>query len=124
VVGVRYRIELQVVNGSGGESYLANSGGERRRIDVAVLCALQDLVRSRKGNDTNVLFLDEIFDTLDGAGIEAVVYLLSNFIHSAEDSIFVISHSSELKPYFDRVITLVKENKVTRLVEDGCMVAV
>ena len=116
------RIELQVVNGSGGEGYLANSGGERRRIDVAVLCALQDLVRSRKGKDVNVLFLDEIFDTLDGAGIESVVYLLGNFIQNEDDSIFVISHNSELKPYFDRVITMVKENKVTRLAEDGCMV--
>ncbi len=112
------RVELQVVNGSGGESYLANSGGERRRIDVAVLCALQDLVRSRRGKSANVLFLDEIFDTLDGAGIEAVVYLLGNFIHNNDDSIFVISHNSELKPYFDRVITVVKKDKITRLEEE------
>ncbi len=109
------RVELQVTNEAGGESYLANSGGERRRIDVAVLCALQDLVRSRKGNSANVLFLDEIFDTLDGAGIESVVYLLGNFIRNEDDSVFVISHNSELKPYFDKVITVVKENKVTSL---------
>lgn len=84
--GVSDAISLQVHGAGGGLGYKASSGGERRRVDVALLLAFA-------GEGT--LFFDEVFDALDSDGIEAVVRVLGEL--AVDRCVVVITHSDELK---------------------------
>ena len=68
------------------------------------------------GSRPNVLFLDEIFDTLDQAGTEKVIGLLHELSKSKE-SIFVVTHTKELKSYFQNHLVVVKKGKISRIKE-------
>lgn len=83
--GVSDAISLQVHGAGGGLGYRAASGGERRRIDVAVLLAFA-------GRGT--LFFDEVFDALDPAGVEAVAGVLAEL--SRDRCVVVITHNDDL----------------------------
>jgi DNA repair exonuclease SbcCD ATPase subunit len=98
----------------GGDSYESNSTGERRRIDLAISLALQDLVMSRANGRLNVLLYDEIFDGLDAVGCENAIQLLHDMQKSVE-TIYVITHNDILKSYFDKFLVVTKENGATRV---------
>lgn len=84
----RNKIDI-VVRGAGGGSYDRCSGGQRRRIDVAILLGLNLLASSLLGPGST-LFLDEVFDTLDADGIEAFASVLQEL--AEERCILLISH--------------------------------
>ncbi len=101
--GVSDAISLQVHGAGGGLGYKASSGGERRRVDVALLLAFAG---------TGTLFFDEVFDALDSDGIEAVVRVLGEL--AQERCVVVITHSDELKARVPHVAAWhVVEGKVT-----------
>lgn len=106
---VREKFTVEVVNTDGGSSYAANSSGEKKRVDIAINLALQSLVASRSNKKLNIVFMDEVFDSLDSSGIEHVTELLK-YIAEDVSSVFVISHNTELVGTFDNKITIVKEN--------------
>jgi DNA repair exonuclease SbcCD ATPase subunit len=83
--GVSDAISLQVHGAGQGHGYQACSGGERRRIDIALLLAF-----AGKGT----LFLDECLDALDIAGIEAVASVCEDL--AAERCVVLITHNEEL----------------------------
>jgi len=88
------------------------SGGERRRVELCQAFALRELVRNRGGHSIDLLILDEPFESLDAEGVEDVGKLLSTFSSS---TIFVISHLPVFRDVVDNVLTVVKENGVSRL---------
>lgn len=112
---MREKFALNVVNVSGGELYTANSGGERKRVDLAVNLALQDLISSRGTKKLNVAFYDEVFDALDETGCENVINLLRE-VSASRNSIFVISHNRTLTSHFDNSITVQKRGGYSTLV--------
>ncbi len=112
----REKFSLNINNANGGKSYISNSGGERKRIDVAVNMALQDLVAARSNKKLNIVFYDEVFDALDNVGCECVIELLQE-VSKDKSSVFVITHNDNLKSYFDNSITVVKKNKFSSLKE-------
>lgn len=72
-------------------SYENFSQGERQRIDLALLFAWRDIAREKNSVSTNLLILDETFDSsLDETGIEDLNMILNKFTN---ENIFVISHS-------------------------------
>lgn len=87
-------LSLEVLGAGGGEGYMASSGGERRRIDVALLFALADVARAAHGAARGDLWCDECFDALDADGTEAVVAVLREL--ARESKVVVISHSAAL----------------------------
>jgi DNA repair exonuclease SbcCD ATPase subunit len=93
-------------------SYSSLSAGERKRVDICALLALLDVLIVN-GKASGLLVLDELFDALDSAGIEAAVALIHELPH---DNIFVVSHNSELKSLFNYVITVEKEENGSRIV--------
>ncbi len=109
---VRDKFEVRVTNTVGGDSYKANSTGEKRRFDLAISLALQDLIMSRSNSKLNLLMYDEIFDGLDAVGCENAIQLLHD-IQKNFESIFVITHNDILKSYFDNVLEITKENGQT-----------
>lgn len=112
----REKFSLNINNTNGGKSYISNSGGERKRIDVAVNMALQDLVAARSNKKLNIVFYDEVFDALDNVGCECVIELLQE-VSKDKSSVFVITHNDNLKSYFNNSITVVKKNKFSSLKE-------
>jgi DNA repair exonuclease SbcCD ATPase subunit len=99
--GVSDCISLLVEGAGGGKGYRAASGGERRRIDVAVMFALASVAAHAYGRKPGTLFLDEALDTLDTDGIEAMVSVLQHI--STQRAVVVISHNEELAARLDPV---------------------
>lgn len=74
--------------------YRACSGGERRRIDVALLLALAEVRAASVGAMPGTLFVDEVFDSLDRDGFSAVGEALREVATSR--CVVVVTHSDEL----------------------------
>lgn len=75
-------------------SYENFSEGEKLRIDVALLLAWRDIAKMKNSANTNLLILDEVFDSsLDAGGTDEVVKILQTM--GGTNNIFVISHKSD-----------------------------
>lgn len=109
---VKEKLTVSAINSHGANVYAGNSDGERRRIDICVLLALQDLISTRASKTWNTLIFDEIFDALDKTGIEHVIDMLRTF---RDKSIYIISHSEDIKKHFDTAITIKKLNDVSSI---------
>lgn len=110
----RDKFNVSVVNKFGASSYLGDSGGERRKVDIIVMFALHALARIRSGSKFDVLFMDEVLDYLDKEGCERVMSLLWEMKKDIP-KIFVISHNENLKGYFSSSLDVVKEGGVSRI---------
>lgn len=113
----REKFSIEIINKNGGNQYIGNSGGERKRIDIAINMALQDLVASRSNKQLNIAFYDEVFDALDATGCERVIEVLQE-VAVDKSSIFVITHNDLLKSFFDNSITIVKSGGYSKLLEE------
>lgn len=84
-------------------SYESFSEGQKRRIDLALLFTWRDIANMKHSVSTNLLIMDEVFDSsLDADGIESVTNLMDDV--GKDTSIIVISHGSdELQTRFDHV---------------------
>lgn len=71
------------------------SGGERRRIDIAIMFALSEVAEAAAGRSHSTLFCDEIFDALDEPGIDAVCVALREL--AQDRCVVVISHNATEK---------------------------
>jgi len=71
------------------------SGGEKKRVSVALVLTLADCVPAHKRS--NILILDEIDDALDAAGQYRFVNDLLPMLKRDYESVFVISHAEEVK---------------------------
>lgn len=111
------RFEVRVDNRHGAGDYRGNSSGERAKVDLCVGLALQRLVAQRSRARFNLAFYDEVFDHVDAAGTERVIDVLSDLTSTCE-SVFVVSHNEDLKPWFPSTLRIVKEDGVSR-VEEG-----
>ena len=109
----REKFSLEILN-SGDGQYNSNSAGEKKRIDLAINLALQDLVASRSSKKLNIALFDEVFDSLDDRGIDAVIGLLYSLM-SEKSTILVITHNEHLKSYFTKCLTIVKQNGMSNL---------
>jgi DNA repair exonuclease SbcCD ATPase subunit len=109
----RNKISECVENDSGGPTYKSNSSGERRIMDIAVLFALKYIYEQITKTKYNLVFMDEVFDSLDASTCSKVITLL----HSMEDinSIFVVSHSESIALEFESFITATKTKGITEL---------
>lgn len=93
--GVSDAISLEVKGAGGGRGYKAASGGERRRIDVALMLALAEVSAAAQGVSPGTLFLDEVMDALDHDGQESVAAVLSDM--ASDRVVVVITHSEHLQ---------------------------
>lgn len=103
--------KLSLVDES-GSSYQSLSNGEKKRLDISIQFALHDYVTIYCGMNINCCFIDEILDTLDDIGVDNIFDVLRLKIDYCNlDSIYVITHNDSLKGKFDRVITVLKNEK-------------
>lgn len=93
--GVSDAISLEIDGAGGGHGYRAASGGERRRIDVALLLALSEIAHGARGGEKlGTLFMDEVFDALDRDGALRIVDVIGEL--SQDRAVVIITHNPEL----------------------------
>lgn len=79
------------------------SAGEQKKMNLIVLLCILELIKL-KHNKVNLLFLDEVFSSLDVDSIFRVVDLLKTFAKKYGMTVFVISHDPLPEEYFDTKI--------------------
>lgn len=90
------------------------STGERKQINLIINFTILSLVRLNL-NSFNVLFLDEIFTSLDTNFIKKIINMLStNFL--SDSVLYVISHDNIDYLKVDSKITILKENKESTII--------
>lgn len=91
-----------------GRPYASCSGGERRRVDVALLLALRELAVAAHGRDGSLL-CDEVFDALDQQGQADVAAALADM--AQDRMVLVVTHSPglvrELRPIMQLQVSIV-----------------
>lgn len=95
-------------------TYESFSEGEKQKIDISLLLTWRTIAKLKNSANTNLLILDEIFDSsLDVNGTE---YLM-NLLHILEGTnLFVISHKGDiLQDKFRGLIRFEKVNNFSRI---------
>lgn len=80
-----------------------------KKLDFAILISIIKLIKL-KFPTLNVLFLDEIFASLDSDSVSQVIQILSKTAKDIEMNIFVINHAQLDHTEFDYVINVQKTN--------------
>lgn len=89
-------------------SYASFSEGEKQRIDLALVFTWRTIAKMKNSASTNLLLLDEVFDSsLDVNGTDYVMQLLNTI--GEETNVFVISHKGDV--LFDKFRSVIKFEK-------------
>ena len=97
-------------------TYDSFSEGEKMRIDLALLFTWRAVAKLKNSVNTNLLVLDEVFDSsLDAAGTDEFLKILNDL--TGDVNTFVISHKGEiLFDKFNKVIKFEKYKNFSRIV--------
>jgi len=89
-------------------TYDSFSEGEKMRIDLALLFTWRAIAKMKNSTNTNLLMLDEIFDSsLDSAGTDEFLKILNTL---ADENVFVISHKQDI--LVDKFRSTIKFEKI------------
>ena len=89
-------------------SYASFSEGEKQRIDLALVFTWRTIAKMKNSASTNILLLDEVFDSsLDVNGTDYVMQLLNTI--GEDTNVFVISHKGD--QLFDKFRSVIKFEK-------------
>ncbi len=96
--------------------YNSFSEGEKLRIDIALILVWRAIAKHRNSCTTNLLIMDEIFDSsLDVDGVEDLMKLIELLI-SEKQTVFIISHRGEqLIDKFDNIMKVSKTKGFTQV---------
>ena len=90
------------------------SGGEQKRVDIAILFTFIEIVKMICNWNSNLLFIDELLDgAVDGEGLDKMIGCLK--VVGSEQSHYIISHRTFDSELFDRKITIKKINGFSRI---------
>ena len=100
-------------------SYASFSEGEKSRIDLALLFAWRQIARMKNSANTNLLVLDETFDSsLDVDGVDNLLKILYSL--KKDTNVFIISHKKDvLDGKFPSKIEFEKVNNFSRVSSNG-----
>lgn len=96
-------------------SYDSFSEGEKMRIDLSLLFTWRAVAKLRNSVSTNLLIMDEVFDSsLDSAGTEEFLKILNDL--TSDTNVFIISHKGDqLFDKFHGVIRFEKHKNFSRI---------
>ena len=83
------------------------STGERKKVDFVIIMALMKMIKVRFPS-LNILFLDEIFSSIDADGVYHIINILHNTIEEIGLNTFVINHTVLPSEYFDKKLEITK----------------
>jgi DNA repair exonuclease SbcCD ATPase subunit len=96
-------------------TYASFSEGEKQRIDLSLLFAWRQIAKMKNSANTNLLILDETFDSsMDADGVDNLLKILYAFKDDA--NVFIISHKQDLlEGKFPRKIEFEKVNNFSKM---------
>jgi len=96
-------------------TYPSFSEGEKQRIDLALLFTWRQIARMKNSANTNLLILDETFDSsLDADGVDNLIKIL--YTLREDSNVFIISHKQDLLDgKFPAKIEFVKANNFSTI---------
>ena len=97
-------------------TYDSFSEGEKMRIDLALLFTWRAIAKMKNSTNTNLLMLDEIFDSsLDSTGTDEFLKILNTL---GGENVFVISHKQDaLSDKFKSTIKFEKTKNFSHVVD-------
>ena len=97
-------------------SYESFSEGEKMRLNLAILFAWRAIAKLRNSINTNILVLDEVFDSsLDVNGTDEFMKMLNGL--TADTNTFIISHKTDsLTDKFHNILRFTKHNNFSKMV--------
>lgn len=93
------------------------STGEMKKVDFVVLIAIMKLMKMKFSN-INLLFLDELFSSVDPDGVYSILKILKQASKDLGLNIFVINHAPMPHEIFDWKIDITKSNNFSSLLID------
>ncbi len=109
---VREKFQCMVKKDGEVIPYAACSGGEQRRISIAVDNALAEIMKEHYGQVINLMIFDEQTNYLDASGREGFFNMIK--ILSRDSIIYVVDHDAEFKSKYNDCLMVVKENGISR----------
>jgi len=111
-------LDETICNNGRNIAFISLSGGEKRKINLAVMLALQALLSATAKKQSNIVFFDEVADNLDDDGIMCL-YNLLNSLKAENRTIFLITHNNYLKSLLDSTqnLTMMKIRGESKLIE-------
>jgi DNA repair exonuclease SbcCD ATPase subunit len=97
-------------------SYPSFSEGEKMRINLAILFTWRAVAKLRNSINTNLLIMDEVFDSsLDANGTEEFLKIIKSL--TSDTNTFIISHKGDqLYEKFEKTLKFEKHKNFSRLV--------
>jgi exonuclease SbcC len=90
------------------------STGERKKADFIIIIALLKLLKVRYPS-LNILFLDEIFSSVDSAGVYEIIKILRDISKENILNTWVINHTELPMELFDKRVEVYKEGGFSKL---------
>ena len=84
------------------------STGEKKKVDFVIIMALMKMIKVRFPS-LNILFLDEIFSSIDSDGVYHIINILHSTIQDIGLNTFVINHTVLPSEYFDKKLEITKD---------------
>jgi DNA repair exonuclease SbcCD ATPase subunit len=110
---LREKFNIEVTNSKGAKTFKGLSGGEKRKVRLSTMLALQDLVATRASNPIQLWIGDEIDDALDKNGLERLMGVLEGKARE-KGTVLIISHNN-LSDWADRVAVVTKESGLSTI---------
>lgn len=97
-------------------SYASFSEGEKMRINLAVLFTWRAVAKLRNSINTNILIMDEVFDSsLDASGTEEFMKIINQLTN--DSNVYIISHKTDqISDKFENVIKFEKYKNFSKMV--------
>lgn len=111
---LREKFDCEIITDKERVDYASYSGGEKRRISLAVDMALSDLMSDYYKQKFSIVVHDEQDFYMDESGRESYLNLLKEL--SKEKGVYVVAHDVQFKAKFDKTIKIVKQDRVSRIV--------
>jgi DNA repair exonuclease SbcCD ATPase subunit len=90
------------------------STGEMKKVDFVVLVAIMKLMKL-KFSSINLLFLDELFSSVDPDGVHSILDILKTVSSDLSLNIFVINHAPMPHEIFDWKLEVTKKNNFSSI---------
>jgi DNA repair exonuclease SbcCD ATPase subunit len=108
------KLKIEVSQQHGCSRWKGSSKGERARAALVIALSLGDLASLRVSKKLSFRAIDEVLDSIDEAGDDAIVELLKD-MQSSFGTIYVVTHKNSLKDKFSKELVIQKKNGFSTL---------
>jgi len=109
-------LKEEIYNKGAAVHFDSLSGGEKKRVSLAVMLGLNDLLLLTGKDRSNIIFFDEVADSFDADGVKGLIELIHQL--TKHKKLFLITHNeylTSLLEEYSETLTVVKRNNLTKI---------